>query len=442
MAPSLRHIPGSILCLVWLLAGLPARAQTALPEFSGGTAIDPLHVVVDILTTRGDAIDSTRVDCFYRLSNDLLNFIKSNDRYYIGHYELSLVVSDDDGFQMMAETIRDSVIVESENATHAMDHSRAQLYTTYLPPGKYKLELKLLDIESSKQTDMVRPFVVPDYYKNPLSVSDIQFAGLVSETPTGTGLSRHGLTVIPNLSRSYGEDQTDMYVYYEVYSEGSSDAEKPLTATYRIKSPNGNLIVNEKENLPRHGRLGAYSRKFETEGFSHGVYTVEVEIADNTLKKTVRAKGEFNINWQYLLPLTNAKNYREIVDQLQLVASNEEMKALKKLEAASGDDQQAALADFWRRRDPTPGTDPNENMITYYRRIEYANKNFTNGLGKGWKSDQGRVYILLGAPDEVERYTFEADSQPYQVWHYNRISRRFVFVDFEGFGRYQLYRID
>jgi len=418
-----------------------SHAQMALLEFSPGRDIDPIHVVIDILSTRGDTTDSTRVDCFYRLSNDLLNFIKSNDRY-TGQYELSLVITDDDGFQMLAETIRDSVVVDTESATHTMDHSKAQLYTTYLPPGKYKLELKLLDIESSKQMDMVRAFVVPDYYKNPLSISDIQFSGLVSPTPTGTGLNRHGMTVIPNLSRSYGEDQTEMHLYFEVYSEAETDVAKPLTATYRIKSPTGSLIVNEKETLPRYGVLGAYTHKFDTDGFSHGVYTIEIEISDNALKKTVRTKTEFNIAWQYLLPLTSAKNYREIVDQLQLVAGNDEIKELKKLEHARCEEQQTALSGFWKRRDPTPGTAQNESMVTYYRRIEYANRNFTNGLGKGWKSDQGRIYILLGPPDEVERYTFEADTQPYQVWHYNRISRRIVFVDFEGFGRYQLYRID
>ena len=100
-----------------------------------------------------------------------------------------------------------------------------------------------------------------------------------------------------------------------------------------------------------------------------------------------------------------------------------------------------ALENFWKRRDPTPSTDQNEHMITYYKRIEYANENFDDGLGKGWRSDQGRVYIVYGPPDEVERYSFEAQSYPYQVWHYHNISRRFVFVDMDGYGRYQLYRV-
>ena len=431
----------ALACILFLFSR-PAlsNAQNVLPEFSGVTDVDPTYVVVDILTSRGNTSDSTRVDCLYRLSNELLTFIKSGD-HFAGHYELSLIVNDDHGYQMLAETIRDSVVVDSESATHTMDHSKAQLYTAYLPPGKFELDLKLLDIESSKQTDHNRSFVVPDYFKNPLSVSDIQFAGYVSMDPTGIGLNRHGLSVVPNLSRSYGEEQPDVYVYYEVYSTSGLDAQKPFTVTYRIKSPTGNLVLSETENLRREGEVGAYSRKFVTDGLAHGVYTVEVEVLDNALNKTAKMKGDFNVNWQYLLPLTTAKNYKDIVDQLVLIAKSDEVKDLKKLENVSGQEQQAALSAFWSRRDPTPGTDRNEFMITYYRRVDYANRHFTNGLGRGWRSDQGRIYILLGPPDEVERYTFESDSQPYQVWHYNQISRRVVFVDFDGYGRYQIYRV-
>ena len=154
-----------------------------------------------------------------------------------------------------------------------------------------------------------------------------------------------------------------------------------------------------------------------------------------------KSKGDFYINWQYLLPLTTAKHFDEIVDQLEYIAERDEIELLKKLKEETGDEQHNALYDFWKRRDPTPETDQNEFMIMYYRRIEYANSNFRMGLGKGWRSDQGRIYVIFGPPNEVERFTFESATNPYQVWHYNNISRRFVFVDFDGYGRYQLYRV-
>lgn len=416
------------------------RAQFALPENTERDAIDPIYAVVDIMTARGNIVDSTRVDCYYRLSNELFNFVKSGD-HFVSHYELSLLVNDNDGYQIMAETVRDSIKVASEVETEIMDNSRAKLFTTYLPPGKYDLEFKLFDIDTNRQLDMVRKFEVPNYFKNKLSISDIQFAGLVTSEPSTIGLNKRGLTVVPNLTRSYGEDHTDLYIYYEVYSQADEDSDKDLKARFKVKSPAGRIVFTMEEELERQGPVGAYTMQFDTKDFSQGRYTLEIEVEDKAVRKTAKSKGEFYINWQYLLPLTTAKHFKEIVEQLEYIAEREEIDTLKKLYDAPGDEQQAALSEFWDRRDPTPNTRQNEFMITYYRRVEYANNNFQNGLGKGWRSDQGRIYIIFGPPNEVERFSFESNTNPYQVWHYSHLSRRFVFVDFDGYGRYQLYRV-
>jgi len=420
-------------------APAPAALADRVPDQSG--RINPSLAVVDIVTSRGDTVDSTRVDCYYRLSNELFSFVRSGDRY-AARFELSLIVIDDDDYQVTAETIRDSVLVDSEVEMRVMDHSRAKLYTTYLPPGKYDLEIKLYDQDTGSQHDMARPFEVPDYYKDRLSVSDIQFAGLVLEGSSNVGLERRGIRIVPNLTRAFGEDHTDMYIYYEVYSDAAGEAEQPLSVVYKIKSPSGKVMLDREEPLDRQGHIGAYSGRFDTSDLPQGVYTLEIEVDDPAVRNRAKAESEFHITWQFLLPLSTARNFREITEQLRYIAKNDELDTLKKYRDAPAGEQKVALEAFWKRRDPTPGTDRNEHMITYYRRIAYANENFDDGLRKGWRSDQGRVYIVYGPPDEIERHTWDRSfSHPYQVWHYNNISRSFVFVDFDGYGRYQLYRV-
>ena len=417
----------------------PAAAADRVPDQSG--RIDPSLAVVDIVTSRGGTVDSTRVDCYYRLSNELFSFVRSGDRY-AARFELSLIVIDDDDYQVTAETIRDSVLVDTEGEMRVMDHSRAKLYTTYLPPGKYDLEIKLFDQDTGNQHDMSRPFEVPDYYKDRLSVSDIQFAGLVLEESSNVGLARRGIRIVPNLTRAFGEDHTDMYIYYEVYTDASGEAQQPLSVVYKIKSPSGKVMLDREEPLDRQGNIGAYSGRFDTSDLPQGVYTLEIEVDDRAVRNRAKTKSEFHISWRFLLPLTTARNFREITEQLRYIAKNEELDTLKKLRDAPAGEQKVALEAFWKRRDPTPGTDRNEHMITYYRRIAYANEHFDDGFRKGWRSDQGRVYIVYGPPDEVERHTWDRSySHPYQVWHYYNISRSFVFVDFDGYGRYQLYRV-
>jgi hypothetical protein len=69
---------------------------------------------------------------------------------------------------------------------------------------------------------------------------------------------------------------------------------------------------------------------------------------------------------------------------------------------------------FWRRR--APGY-----RDAYMERIRYADQNY-GFLGKrGYRTDRGRVYVIYGTPDDVDRHPSQSDSKPYEVWHYNNI---------------------
>ncbi|MBN1350405.1 GWxTD domain-containing protein, partial [candidate division KSB1 bacterium] len=110
---------------------------------------------------------------------------------------------------------------------------------------------------------------------------------------------------------------------------------------------------------------------------------------------------------------------------------------VKKMRKAKGKEKSDMFEKFWSERDPTPGTEQNEHMEEYFRRVHYANEVFS-GFREGWKSDMGMVYIILGHPNDIERHPFESGSKPYQVWYYYDINRKFVFVDETGFGEYRL----
>jgi GWxTD domain-containing protein len=92
---------------------------------------------------------------------------------------------------------------------------------------------------------------------------------------------------------------------------------------------------------------------------------------------------------------------------------------------------------FWERRDPTPETSRNEAMIEFFRRVRYAEQHF-QGMGPGWRSDMGRIYIKFGPPDQVESRAASTQSPQLEIWYYNQPYRQFIFADREGFGRYTL----
>ena len=121
---------------------------------------------------------------------------------------------------------------------------------------------------------------------------------------------------------------------------------------------------------------------------------------------------------------------------LRPIATDEEIDDL-----LQGDDAERfdRLMNWWSRTDPTPGTDYNERMIAYYRRVDYAYFNFaTFGTTDGAKSDRGRVYILYGPPTDVER-RLDPEEGPREIWTYeNEVNRSFLFVDRSEGGEYRL----
>jgi GWxTD domain-containing protein len=95
--------------------------------------------------------------------------------------------------------------------------------------------------------------------------------------------------------------------------------------------------------------------------------------------------------------------------------------------------RQDFIAQFWLRRDPTPGTPRNEFQEEHYRRIAYANDHFGFEDTAGWRTDRGRIYISFGPPDERTVYEKGGDDQgntitsPFERWRYR-------FIDGIGAG--------
>ena len=97
-----------------------------------------------------------------------------------------------------------------------------------------------------------------------------------------------------------------------------------------------------------------------------------------------------------------SKSYRTWLDQdVRYIITPEEEEAFKLL--GSDEERDQFIEQFWLRRDPTPDTEENEFREEHYRRIQYANEHFSAGIA-GWRTDRGRIYIIWGAPDEIESH--------------------------------------
>jgi len=102
---------------------------------------------------------------------------------------------------------------------------------------------------------------------------------------------------------------------------------------------------------------------------------------------------------------------------------------------------------FWKHRDPIPDTPENEFKLEHYRRISYANKWFGRGTPTaGWRTDMGRIHIILGEPKTIDRYENLTEVYPTIVWFYQGMGKyglpesfNVVFFKKYGAGDYETY---
>ena len=121
--------------------------------------------------------------------------------------------------------------------------------------------------------------------------------------------------------------------------------------------------------------------------------------------------------------------------QMKYILSNDERKELKN---NNKQNKEQLFYQIWKKRDPTPETEQNELMEEYFQRVEYVNEHFS-GWQPGWETDRGKIYILFGPPDEIQRTNPSAgNSTIYQIWNYVKVNKQFVFRDQNGFGDYRL----
>jgi GWxTD domain-containing protein len=96
----------------------------------------------------------------------------------------------------------------------------------------------------------------------------------------------------------------------------------------------------------------------------------------------------------------------------------------------TNEEREQFIEQFWQRRNPDPDTAENTFKEEHYRRIAYTNEHYASGI-PGWKTDRGRIYIMWGAPDEIDSHpsggTYDRPSTegggttstyPFEDWRY------------------------
>lgn len=150
--------------------------------------------------------------------------------------------------------------------------------------------------------------------------------------------------------------------------------------------------------------------------------------------------------------------YESFYEKTRLIMTKEETEIYKRL--PDRESREEFVEEFWRIRDPDTSTAENENKAEFEKRIEYANRWFgwrnpdkgrlkpeEQEQYRGWDTERGRIYIILGPPDSLiydgsalmnnGRRISSPEGRREEVWAYWRY-RLYVTFSRGGMGRWYI----
>jgi len=375
----------------------------------------------ELLNYKSENSTSTRVDAFVQVPFNSLQFVKDRAGFK-AEYTITISVYDKDKETLLTEKLWNEKITSQEfDQTHSRSNFNLSLKSFSLTPAEYVFIISVEDKDSRKKSSYETKFTVKGF-ENSIEVSDLLFIG---NKMVVNGKEK----VFPNISKIISTAEGKISVYAEVYSDSAS----LVLMKYYITSKDKKAMVEKTSE--RDLMKGINRITIETDSLSlpldNYVFTLAIDDL-NSSKKVTASKGFFSRIEGVPPTITNID---KAISQLIYSATSSELDSIKS--GKTPEEKLEKFLNYWKGKDPNKSTPENEAFNEYYRRVEYANAQFSH-YTEGWKSDMGMVYIILGAPNSVDRHPFEYDSKPFEVWEYYQINRQFIFVDNTGFGDYRL----
>lgn len=358
-----------------------------------------------------------------------LQFLKKKNKEFQAEVELTIILRNQDEEQVFAKTYKKAAVTSDYDSTNSnLFYSKFKI-AVEAAPGEYNFICQVTDLDSKNTGEFRQKIKMEDFNSQELSVSDLF---LLSSQILDSNKTKW---LKDQFSDHLKDDQNFLVTMFEIYSKTRGDFEIEYVL---LDFRNRPLEKGKFKQLKRDFRTEVYI-PFSQSVLSSGRYTLSLKIKAG--KNRIEVKKYFQrqiMQASLYLP----ENLEESISQMRYLPDKVEVEKIKK---APPQKREKLFKEFWTKKDPTPGTPTNELMDEYYSRIAYSNDHFSV-LRPGWKSDMGMVYVLFGAPNDVDREPFNAQASfysarqihAYEQWYYFERNRHFIFVDYNGMGEFQL----
>ena len=367
-------------------------------------------------------------------------------------YRVSVRVADSSGLTLYQDAWRNrSMPLAGSNGAYSVE-----IIDFAVAPGSYQLEVQVDDSVSGRSAKSAVPVqaLSPRDAASDLLLAPALRVAPANDTIPQPGEFRSGKYLVTAAARvRLTPLRPHLYYLMEAYSE----TEQAGTLAVDIRNSSSSVVHPPPLPVQVGAGGGLLNGQLDLAGLPEGMYTLVAKLKlgsreitrtaaftmaglEETVTRDAERREAARETDEGYFAAMNAAQLDSAQAPLLYVANSRELGGWNR--GLSVNAKRRFLAEFWTRRDPTPGTARNERREAFYEAIAYADRTYRMGGRRalpGWRSDRGRVYAKYGKPDDVLHRQQEGQAPPYEVWRYSSgKGAYYIFVDRSGFGAFQL----
>ena len=305
-----------------------------------------------------------------------------------------------------------------------------------LNPGEYQMEVSVIDQNKlENQGNFKSSDFIINYKAEAVSLSDIQLLTSCKGAKEPSPFVKNGYFMEPTPFNFYNKNLKTLFFYNEVYNTDQLK-ESTYLLSYSIKSDS--KVASNKEIVVGHktkktSKTSIFMMPIDIGNLSSGNYILTVEIKDGDKLLATKAisfqrlnpyaqpqfieSESFDINNTFVSQLSTD----DVIYSLRAIMPKLSSMDIKILNGILADEDpvklRTRLFTFWANKDPNKPEAAYDKYMTVARAID---NQFNSGLGHGFESDRGFIFLKYGRPTNMISVSDEPDAAPYEIWFYDQ----------------------
>lgn len=395
--------------------------------------------------------DSTGyVELYYLFYPGLVTVAPTQEGGYGGKIFLRIKATQNGTGAVYVNEMRSLPVSIGDSAQLSSANTVVSLSGYVLPFGSYDFAIMAMDsIDQGRQDSLGFQLTMGDA-TGQTTISDLELCSRIQEATVPGSFVKNTLEVVPNATLMFGVSSHPVVFHYaELYN---LRADQSYTLRSSVLDASGAEVKSTSRKRQFTVSNAVDVGTMNVTSLPSGRYIYQLSVMEDTVREAARTRKVFYIYNPHIKTATVSGaslkasemaglDFDELGAEFEsatYLADGDETDAFEKLTTV--DARREFLSQFWTSVEKGKGGREPVLRADYLRRVQLSMQRYRLHGRPGWKTDRGRVFLLYGEPDEIERVPSDEQVKPHEIWYYYRIENgvQFVFVDRTGFGDYLL----